>query len=154
MKHLVAIVALLVTWSALGESTITNVTIHLAVQSNSISWDASHNSLTFMCRATIDNQTRDSLTVSNLFQDHGGLSLKVADTNGVELARLYSPPFKFLSFTIAAGSKESFWPYYGIINRLSVPGSDTSLRIQLEGSLVGSGYAGSITSDIVELKIP
>ncbi len=150
----VAILTLLVARSALGEPAVTNVTVHLAVQTNSVSRDASHKSLTFMCRATIDNQTRDPLIVSNLFQDHAGLSLKVADTNGVELARLYAPPFHFPAFTIAAGGKESFWPYYGVMNRLSVPASDTSVRIQLDGKLIGSGYAGSLTSNIVELKIP
>ena len=145
--------ALLVARSALGESAVTNITIRLAVQTNSVSWDTSHKSITFMCRATIDNPTRDSLTVSNLFQDHAGFSLKVTDTNGIELARLYSPPFHFPVFTIAAGSKGSFWPYYGIMNRFSVPGSKTSLRVQLEGRLIGSSYTGSLTSNIVELKI-
>ena len=154
VKAPAAILALLVARSALGEPAATNITIHLAVQTNSVSWDASHKSLTFMCRATIDNQTRDPLTVSNLFQDHAGLPLKVADTNGVELARLYSPPFHFPAFTILAGSKESFWPYYGIINRFSVPAGDKSVRIQLEGNLIGSGYDGSLTSNIVELRIP
>jgi hypothetical protein len=154
MKIPAAILPLLFALSALGESAVANVTIHLAVQTNSVSWDAIHKSLTFMCRATIDNQTRDPLTVSNLFQDHAGLALKVADTNGVELARLYAAPFHFPSFTITAGSKASFWPYYGLMNRFSVPASDTSVNIQLEGKLIGSGYAGSFTANIVDLKIP
>jgi hypothetical protein len=154
MKNLVAAVALLVALSASGGSAVTNVTIHLAVQTNSVSWDASHKSLTFMCKATIDNQTGDSLTVSNLFQDHSGLSLKVTDKNGVELARLHAPPFHFPSFTIAAGGNQSFWPYYGIMNSFSVPASNTTVRIQLEGRLIGSSYTGSFTSNIVELKIP
>lgn len=153
MKILAAILALLAARSAFAESALTNITVHLAVQTNSIFWDASHKSVTFMCRATIDNQTHDSLTVSNLFQDHSGLALKVTGTNGAELARLYSPPFHFPVLTIVAGSKESFWPYYGILNRLSVAESNTTLRIQLEGRLVGSSYTGSLTSNIVELKI-
>ena len=154
MKNLAAFLASLVALRAFGESAVTNVTVHLAVQTNSISWDTSHTSVTFMCKATIDDQTRDALTVSNLFQDHSGLSLKVTDKKGEELARLSAAPFHFPSFTVAAGGKQSFWPYYGIMNRFSVPKGDTAVRIQLEGKLIGSSYAGSLTSNIVELKIP
>jgi hypothetical protein len=154
VKNLAAILALLMARSVFGESASTNVTIHLAVQANSVSWGARHESLSFMCKATIDNPTRDALTVSNLFQDHAGLALKVTDTNGVELARLFAPPFHFPSGTIAAGSKESFWPYYGIMNPIFAPGTNTSLRIQLEGKLIGSSFPGSITSNIVELRSP
>jgi len=154
MKNLVTILALLVAASATGESNVTNVTVHLAVQTNSVSWGASHNSLTFMCRVRIDNQTRDSLTVSNLFQDHSGLSLEVTDKNGMEISRLYAAPFKTPKFTIPAGGTQSFWPYYGIMNRFSVPEGNTTVRIQLEGKLAGSSYTGSLTSNIVELKIP
>ena len=135
---------------AFGESP--GITIHLAVQTNSVAWDTSHTSVTFMCKATIDNQTRDSLTVTNLFQDHSGLALKVTDQTGVELARLYAAPFHRDSFTIAAGSKESFWPYYGIVTRFSVPASNTPVRIQLDGKLIGSSYTGSVTSNVVMLK--
>ena len=154
MKNLVIILAMLVAASASGEATATNVTIHLAVQTNSVSWSGSHNSLTFMCKATIENQTRDSLTVSNVFQNPAGLSLKVTDKNGVELSRLSAAPFKRPMFTIAAGGSQLFWPYYGIMNRFSVPETNTTVKIQLEGKLLGSGHTGSVTSNIVELKIP
>ena len=86
MKNIVTILALLVALSVFGESAGTNIAIHIALQTNSVSWDTTHTSVSFMCKATIDNQTRESLTVSNLFQDHSGLSLKVTDEKGVELA--------------------------------------------------------------------
>jgi hypothetical protein len=57
-------------------------------------------------------------------------------------------------FTIPAGGRESFWPYYGIMNRFHVSGSNTTVKIQLGGKLIGSSYRGSITSNIVILKIP
>jgi len=154
MKNLVTLFALLVAACALVEATVTNVTIHLAVQTNSVSWGRSHNSLTFMCKATIENQTRDSLTVSNAFQDPAGLSLKVTDKYGVELSRLSCMPFKNPKATIAAGGSQSFWPYYGIKERFSVPETNTTVNIQLEGRLLGSGYTGSVTSNVVELKVP
>jgi len=154
MKNLVTLFALLVAASALGEATVTNVTVHLAVQTNSVSWGRSHQSLTFMCKATIENQTRNSLTMSNVFQNPAGLSLKVTDKNGVELSRLSAAPFKRPMFTIAAGGTQLFWPYYGIMNRFSVPETNSLVKIQLEGKLIGSSYTGSVTSNIVELKIP
>jgi len=153
MKFPAAIFALLIARSALGESAVTYITLHLAVQTHSVSWDAGHKSLTIMCRATIDNQARDSLTVSNLFQDHSGLALKAMGTDGAELARLYSPPFHFPVITITAGSKESFWPYCGLVNRPSVPGSNPWINIQPDGQLLGSRYTVSVTSNIVKLKI-
>jgi hypothetical protein len=107
-----------------------------------------------MCKATIENQTRDSLTVSNVFQDPAGLSLKVTDKNGVELSRLSCMPFKNPKATIAAGGSQLFWPYYGIKERFSVPETNTTVNVQLEGRLLGSGYTGSVTSNVVELKVP
>jgi hypothetical protein len=151
MKNMAAILVWLFAVGAFGESAA-KITIHLAIQTNSVSWDSTHTSATFMCRATINNQTHNSLTVTNLFQDHSGLALKVTDQNGVELSRLYAAPFHFDSFTIAAGSMESFWPYYGIVNRFSLPKSNTTVRIQLDGKLIGSSYSGSVTSNVVMLK--
>jgi len=154
MKNLVAILALLVALSAFGESAATNVTINLDLRTNAVSWDITHTSVAFMCKATIHNQTRDFLTLSNAFQDHSGLVLKVTDEKGAELSRLYAAPFHFESFTIARNSKESFFPYYGIMSRFAVPGNSTTIKLQLEGNLIGSGYSKRLTSNIVELKIP
>jgi hypothetical protein len=154
MKNLVAVLPLLAALHAFGESAVTNITILLAAQTNSASWDTTHTSISFACRATIDNPTHDPLTVTNLLQDHSGLSLKVTDKDGTELARLYAAPFKRSESTIDPGGKQSFYPYYGITQRFSVPGRNTTVKLQLEGKLSGSSYAGSLTSNIVELKIP
>jgi hypothetical protein len=130
-----------------------DVAIHFTVQSNSIRWDSSHNALTFMCRVVIDNQTPTSLTVSNLFQDHAGLCMKITDNNGTELSRQFSPPFHISISTIEAGTNSMFWPYYGIISRFN-PGTNKTVKLQLEGNLVGSSYIKPVVSDIVDMKIP
>jgi hypothetical protein len=131
----------------------TDVAIHFAVQPNSIRWDASHSSLTFMCRVVIDNQTPASLSVSNLFQDRAGLCMKAADTSGTKLASLIAPPFKLPVSTIEAGTNSVFWPYYGILGRFD-PGTNRTVRLQLEGKLIGSGYTTPVVSDTVDMKIP
>lgn len=148
------IALIFITTEVFGGTDGTGIKIHLAVQTNSVAWDATHTSASFMCRATIENASDDSLTVTNLFQDHSGLSLKVTDQDGNELSRLYSAPFQRESFTIAAGTKASFWPYYGIMNHFSLPKGHTTIGIQLDGKLIGSSYAGSVTSNIVMLNVP
>ena len=154
MKCRLPILLLLAAVSAFGEPAVTNVTIHLAVQTNSVSWNAANKSVVFMCRATIQNLTRDTLTVSNLFQDRSGLSLKVTDKHGMELTRLYAAPFHRSTFTIVAGDTQSFWPYYGIMNRFLVPETNTTVKLQLDGKLIGNGCKGVVASDIAILKIP
>ena len=141
---------------AQAEPSATNVTIQVSVQTNSVHWDRAHTSVSFICRAIIDNQTRESLTVSNLFQDPSGLSLKVTDRSGAELVRLRTGPFHSELSTIDAGSKKPFWPYYGSEDRFGrfAPGTNTTVTLQLEGNLIGSRYTGSLTSNIVELNIP
>jgi hypothetical protein len=131
----------------------TDVLVRFDVQPNSIQWDTSHTALTFMCRVVIENKTADSLTVSNLFQSTDGLCMKVASTNGVQLASLISAPFKFPVATIDAGKNLKFWPYYGIFG-LFDPGTNTSVKLQLEGKLAGSSYPKSVVSDVVDMKIP
>src|SRR5690349_14551805 len=154
MKNLMPILALLVSLTLYGESAATNVTISLDLRTNAVHWDNTHTFITFMCKATIDNQTRDDLTLSNAFQDHASLSLKVTDEKGAELSRLYAAPFHFESFVIHRNNKEVFYPYYGLVPRFAPPANHTNLRLQLEGHLIGSGYSRPLTSSIVELKIP
>jgi hypothetical protein len=154
---LLLVSGMLITTDAFGESSITNVTIYISLQTNSVVWNTSDTSLrtaTFMCHATIGNQSSESLTASNLFQDPLGLSLKITDKNGFELARLNSPPFHSDITTIPAGKKTMCYPYYGIISRFWVSGTNTTVNIQLEGKLIGSSYSGSLTSNVIEMKIP
>ncbi len=136
-----------------GGGSTRDVAIHFSVQPNSIRWDTSHTSLTFMCRVVITNQTPTSLTVSNLFQDHAGLCMKVTDAGETELACLIAPPFHWPTFTIQAGTNSVFWPYYGIFGRFD-PGTNKTVRLQLGGRLIGSSYTTPVFSNIVDMKIP
>lgn len=151
-KLLFAICVLWVT-ACFGGGSTQDVGIHFAVQPNSIQWDTSHLSLTFMCRVVITNQTPTSLTVSNLFQDKAGICMKVTDASDRELARLIVPPFHRSTFTIEAGTNEVFWPYYGIFGRFD-PGTNKTVKLQLVGRLIGGSYTNPIVSDIVDMKIP
>ena len=142
-----------VTGDALSESPVTAIAIQLAIPTNNVWLSTDHKSVEFMCTVTIDNQTHAPLTLTNitlLFEDPSGLALKVSDHNGVELSRLTPLPFIDDSKTIAAGSKGFFAPFY----RWTCVGSDSTVRIQLEGRLIGSSYSGSITSNVEMLKIP
>ena len=142
-------------WSraVFGDPAAGDVGLHFAVQPNSSQWDNKRTALTFMCRVVISNQTPDSLTVSNLFQNQAGLCMRVTDGNGAELARLISPPFQQTTFTIGAGTNEVCWPYYGIFGRFD-PGTNKTVRLQLEGKLVGSSYTKPVVSDTVEMRVP
>ncbi len=150
---LLLLICLLWTTACFGGGSTPDVTIHFAVQPNSIRWDASHTYLTFMCRVVIDNRTPASLTVSNLFQDHTGLCMQVTDTRGAELARLFSPPFERRVSTIEAGTNSVFWPYYGIFGRFDA-GTNKTVRLQLQGKLIGSSYTTPVASGTVDMKIP
>jgi|ERR1035437_352499 hypothetical protein len=155
MKTFILLLASLafVTGDALSEEPVTDIAIQLAIQTNTVDLSLDHKSVSFLCTVTIDNQTHAPLTLTNitlLFQDHSGLALKVSDHNGVELSRLIPLPFIDSSKTIAAGSKGLFAPYY----RWTLVESNSTVRIQLEGRLIGSSYSGGITSNVVMLKIP
>ena len=142
-------------WSkaAFGGPSAPEIAVHFTVQPDSIQWDAGHTALTFMCRVVIENQTATSLTVSNLFQDHAGLGMKVATENGTELSRLYCPPFRRTTFTIPPGTNSVFWPYYGIFGRCN-PGTNKTVKLQLEGRLLGSNHTEPVASDVVDMKVP
>ena len=42
----------------------------------------------------------------------------------------------------------------GNVLGISLPDGVKSVRLQIEGSMAGSSYSGSITSNLVEVKIP
>lgn len=147
------LICLLLATVCFGDGFAQDVAIHFAVQPNSIQWDSSRAAVTFMCRVVITNQTSTSLTVSNLFQDQSGLCMKLTDTSGKELAHLIAPPFHWATFTISAGTNSVFWPYYSIFGRFD-PGTNRTVRLQLDGRLIGSSYTNPIVSNIVDMKIP
>ncbi len=62
-------------------------------------------------------------------------------------------PFEWPVSTIEAGTNSVFWPYYGIFGRFD-PGTNKTVRLQLEGKLIGSGYTTPVVSDTVDMKIP
>jgi len=79
--------------------------------------------------------------------------MQVTDTGGTKLASLISPPFKQPVSTIEAGTNSVFWPYYGIFSRFD-PGTNQTVRLQLEGKLIGSSYTTPVVSGTVDMKIP
>ena len=79
--------------------------------------------------------------------------MEVTDAHGTELARLISPPFKLPISTVEAGTNSVFWPYYGIFGRFD-PGTNKTVRLRLEGKLIGSNYTQPVVSDMVDMKIP
>jgi hypothetical protein len=129
------------------------LTVRFTIQTNSVRWDQNHTALTFMCRVVVENLTHQPFTVTNLFQNQSGISLKVLDQHGTELSRLLAPPFHQASFTIGPGSNQVFFPYYGVTKRFT-PGTNQMVRLQLEGGLSGNGYTKPLTSNIVDLKVP
>jgi hypothetical protein len=151
--HLLSLICLLLVSTAFSESLPAEVVVHLSVQPNSVQWDRAHTSVTFMCEAAIENRTRDPLTVTNLFQDHAGLFLKIMDKHGTELSRLWAAPFHTTSFTIPAGARQTFSPYYGIMNRFD-PGTNETVSLQFQGKLNGSSYTKALASNILDLKLP
>src|SRR5438046_2758708 len=95
MKNLLIIAALLVAVSAFADSPGGGVAVHLGP----VSVIGTHTNLWFDCNVTIINQTELPLTVTNLFGTSPGLALKVKDSDGKELKRLYAWPLKSWEWT-------------------------------------------------------
>lgn len=158
MKNLIAILALLVSVSAFGDSASTNVTVHLGPASVL----GTRTNMWFDCDVTINNQTPMPLTVTNLFVRSPGLALKVSDLDGNELKRIYAWPIKSWTWTHAPGTQKEFKRLgYGAkpgpggnVLGISLPENVKTARLQIEGTLSGSSYTGGITSNVVEVKIP
>jgi hypothetical protein len=157
MTRLLTILGLLIAVSTFG-SPGADVTVHLGT----VTVVGTHTNMFFECKVTINNQTGVSLTVTNLFCMSPGLALKIADLEGKELKRTYAWPWKAWKWTVPPGNQqenEKLWygakpKHGGGITGISLPDPARIVRLQIEGTLSGSSYAGSITSNVVEVKIP
>ena len=153
MKRLLIILVSLISVSAFCDSG--GVTAHLDV----VSVTGTHTNLTFTCNITLDNQTGAILTATNLFCMPPGLALRVTDFDDHELAQTYALPWEIWQFHIRPGSYTFSKLWYGQdmtrhILGLSAPVSTKSIRLQIVGTLSGSSYTNSLTSNIVEVQIP
>lgn len=158
MKELITLAGLLIAASAFGGPESTNVTVHLGP----VSVLGTRTNMWFDCDVTINNQTRLPLMVTNLFVRSPGLALKVTDLDGKELKRTYAWPIKSWKWTHAAGSQKKFRRLgYGAkpgrdgnVLGLSLPDTVKTVRLQIEGTMPGSSYHGSVTSNVVDVDIP
>jgi hypothetical protein len=152
MKRLLAVLLLLVAVSAFADSG--GVTAHLRV----ISVTGTHTHPMFICNITLDNQTGATLTATNLFCESPGLALKVAGSDGQELARAYAGQWKIWQFYIYPGSHTFTNLYYGYniynVSGFSIPESTKELKLQLVGTLAGSSYTNRVTSNVIEMQVP
>jgi hypothetical protein len=161
---LTTILGLLLAASASGVAGSTNVSLRITTgsasrQSNIVHLpvgDVPSNYVSFACTAVVDNQAGGPLTIMSAFHSSfDGLHLMVMDTSGKQLARQsylyhqspYSPTKR--PFTLSPGrtTKDLRFPIGGI------PTTTKTVSLRLEGTLPGSAYSGSLTSNVVSVKI-
>ena len=155
MKRLLTILALLIAVSAFGDSG--GVTARL----EAVSTEGTHTNLMFLCSVTLSNQTGATLTATNLFTMSPGLALRVTDAGGHALPKMYAWPMKFWTwkFQVPPGSQSFQVRYLGRFEDLrpvglSLPADTKKVRLQMVGTLSGSGYTNRLTSNVVEIDVP
>ena len=154
MKRLLIILASLITVSAFGDSG--GVTARLGV----VSIEGPLTNQMFICNVTLDNQTGDTLTATNLFCMSPGLALRVADLDGHELAKMYAWPWKIWKFQIQPGShpfsKLCYVGKYKGVHTIgvSLPFGTSKVSLQIVGTLSGSSYTNRLTSNVVQVNVP
>jgi hypothetical protein len=159
MRHFAPIIAaLLLAASALGAqgiTSLTNVTVHLHVDSES----GTRTNLILFCNMTITNKTNVPFTAV-------GFALEISGLDGKKLARSHAefimPPI------LAVDSPTELKLLFGTADSpISLPDSAKTFRVRLEVRLYLPSprdlhtvtfknlvEAGSITSNIVEVHIP
>ena len=158
MKRLIILAGLLISATAPGGPGSTNVAVALGA----VSVLGTHTNLWFDCDVTVNNQTGVPLTVTNLFRRSPGLALKITDLDGKELKRTYAWPLKEWEWTHAPGTQKTFKRLgYGAkpgrdgnVVGISLPDTAKTVRLLIEGTMSGSSYNGSITSNIVVVNLP
>ena len=158
MKRLITLVGLLIALTALSGPEGTNVTVHLGP----VSVLGTRTSMWFDCDVTVNNQTSVPLRVTNLFARSPGLGLRITDLNGKELLRTYAWPLKSWEWTHAPGSQKKFKRLgYGArpgkdgnVVGISLPDTVKIIGLQIEGTMSGSSYNASITSNVIDVDIP
>jgi hypothetical protein len=147
---------LLMATTALAGLQGTNLTARL----DRVSVDRVHSGVVFKCGITIDNPTGRLYTATNLFSMPPGLALRVMDLDGHDLARVFAFPWKMWKFPIAPGSGQWTNLWYGgkIVTEgiagVVLPENTRSVRIQIEGTLSGSGYTNRVRSNVVQVSVP
>jgi len=158
MKPILSIiVGLLIAANALADPSNTNVTVRL-VDAHHV---GPHSNVWFLCSVTIANHTGVPLTVTNLFARFPGLALKISGLDGKELKRTYAVALHNWTWTLPAGSQRVYKLMYGVPAAsgsyqnpgISLPATARTVRLQIEGTLSGSTYNGSITSNVAEVTI-
>jgi len=152
MKFLILFVALLTGVAARGEDGQGKVVVQLG----EVSARGTRSNLWFLCNVALTNETEKTLTVTNLFVEPPGLALKISDTKGMELERIYATPIHLWKWDFEPHTNRVFRLMYGV--RYGTPGiplsaSVKTVRVQIEGTMSGSSY-GSVTSNVVEVKLP
>jgi hypothetical protein len=158
MKQLILFIALLTGATALGDQGSGKVMVLLG----EVSAQGTRSNMGFLCNVTVNNQTDDTLTVTNLFVVPPGLALKISDTNGVELKRIYAAPIHLWKWDFASHSHHAYRLMYAIPSSsggygtpgIPLPASAKAVRVQIEGTMSGSNYSGGVTSNVVEVKLP
>lgn len=166
MKHsFLALIFGLLSFSVFADTT--NLSLHIGTVSAQrqamISEPAGHtnlNSVVFSIEATLDNQTGAPMTAVGHHSVFDSMCLVILDSNGRELAiRRYDGAFPTLntkSFTLATGKTTNLLFFQNCL--LPFPVQRVRVRVQggLESSSIsytGSSYTGSITSNVVTVKI-
>lgn len=77
-----------------------------------------------------------------------------------DLAWLYALPWKLSVFPLPPGSGQwtNLWyaekPLVGHIEGVVLPNNTKSVRVQIEGTLPGTGYTDRVTSNVVQVNLP
>ena len=151
MKRLLAILTLLIGLSAFADSGSNSVMVHL----NYVSPKGTHTNMFFECSVTISNQTSAPLTATNLFSQPPGLAMVVRGWYGEELARTYAWPLKSEAFTFSPDTPYTYRLWYGTKPvGISLPNDAVDVSFRIEGTLSGSSYTNSITSNFIVTKVP
>jgi len=109
----------------------------------------------FKCKLIVDNRTGKELKVlSNFFSAFDGMVLVVQDKHGKELKRQpyvfhQSPMDVKKVYPLPPGKTEGtiLFPVG------ELPKGETTFRVRLVGTLPGSGYEPSLSSDVKEVRV-
>jgi hypothetical protein len=153
MKGLWITLGLLVAARVFGGDIVT-------VKLDEVSPRGTYTNIWFECKFTIHNASNTPLSTTSLFVAPPGLALKVSGLDGNELKRLYANPWinEALNNPLIPPGDSAFKELYGLggwhSHPFPLPESMQVVRVQLEGTLSGSGYTNRVTSNVVEVHVP
>lgn len=160
MIKLLRIVGLLISTSAFADPSGNTVTVRLSPNVDVV---GTQTNVIFRCAMTINNQTGGVLIATNLFSMSPGLALEVTEPDGKWLKTLYAP-WLTPDWILRPGRNRVRWLYYGMDDGLnegsgnphgvSRPDITKTLRLQIEGTLSGTGYTNHLISNMVQVHVP